>query len=129
MERKGKYFNTIYISSVLITLAGIVLVLAKVYSYIGLLLLFFGGLIFLHALGARRKEIITDEMTEWISGKAANLSYMVTLSAITVLLAIDIYIANIFETYIALGIVMLAAVIARAVGEYYYEKVHKNLGS
>jgi uncharacterized membrane protein YecN with MAPEG domain len=81
MDRKGKYFNVIYIGSGLITLAGIVLVLAKVYSYIGLLF------------------------------------------------AIDIYRANVFETYIALGIVMLAAAIARAVGEYYYEKIHKNLGS
>lgn len=128
MDRKGKYFNVIYIGSGLITAAGIVLVLAKVYSYIGLLLLFFGGLIFLQALGARRKDIIKDEMTEWISGKAANLSFMVTLSTITVLLAIDIYRANFFETYIALGIVMLAAAIARVVGEYYYEKIDKKLG-
>lgn len=129
MDRKGKYFNVIYIGSGLITAAGVLLVLAKIYGYIGLILLFFGGLIFLQALGARRKEIIKDEMTEWISGKAANLSFMVTLSTITILLAIDIYRANFFETYIALGIVMLAMAIARAVGEYYYEKIHKNLGS
>ncbi|MBU3967875.1 MAG: DUF2178 domain-containing protein [Euryarchaeota archaeon] len=128
MDRKGKYFNAISVGSGLVTLAGIVLVLAKIYSYIGLILLFFGGLIFLQALGARRKEIIKDEMTEWISGKAANLSFMVTLSTITILLAIDIYRANFFETYIALGIVMLAAAIARAAGEYYYEKIHQNLG-
>lgn len=128
MDRKGKYFNAIYIGSGLITAAGVLLVLAKIYSYIGLILLFFGGLIFLQAIGARIKEIIKDEMTEWISGKAANLSFMVTLSTITVLLAIDIYRANFFETYIALGIVMLAAAIGRGAGEYYYEKIHKNLG-
>jgi amino acid transporter len=77
MDRKGKYFNAIYIGSGLITAAGVLLVLAKIYGYIGLILLFFGGLIFLQAL----------------------------------------------------GIVMLAAAIARAAGEYYYEKIHKNLGS
>ena len=129
MDRKGKYFNVIYIGSGLITAAGVLLVLAKIYGYIGLILLFFGGLIFLQALGARRKEIIKDEMTEWISGKAANLSFMVTLSTITILLAIDLYRPNFFETYIALGIVMLATAIARAVGEYYYEKIQKKLGS
>jgi uncharacterized membrane protein len=102
---------------------------SKIYGYIGLILLFFGGLIFLQAIGARRKEIIEDEMTEWISGKAANLSFMVTFSIINILLAIDIYRANFFETYIVLGIVMLATVIARVAGVYYYEKICKNLGS
>jgi hypothetical protein len=43
MDRKGKYFNTIYIGSGLITAAGVMLVLAKIYGYIGLILLFFGG--------------------------------------------------------------------------------------
>ncbi len=129
MDRKGKYFNVIYICSGLITAAGGLFLLAKIYGYIGLILLFFGGLIFLQARGARRKEIIEDEMTEWISGKAANLSFMVTLSTITILLAVDLYRANFFETYIALGIVMLATAIARGAGEYYYEKIHNNLGS
>jgi len=128
MDRKGKYFNIIYFGSGLITAIGVLLVLVKLYSYIGLIFLFFGGLIFLQALGARRKDIIKDEMTEWISGKAANLSFMVTLSTITILLAIDIYRENFFETYVALGIVMLATAIARGAGEYYYEKIHKNLG-
>ena len=128
MDRKGKYFNIIYLGSGLITAIGVLLVLVKLYSYIGLIFLFFGGLIFLQAFGVRRKDIIKDEMTEWISGKAANLSFMVTLSTITILLAIDIYRENFFETYVALGIVMLATAIARGAGEYYYEKIHKNLG-
>ncbi len=128
MEKSGKYNTIKIIASSIATAIGTILVLLKIYSHIGLILLSFGIVILSQSIEARKKEIISDELTEWISGKSAILSFLVTWSTIVLLLAVDIYKPNFLETYIALGIVMLAMVGARFAGIYYYEKISKNIG-
>lgn len=88
------------IISSIATAIGLILVLMKTYSYIGIILLSFGSLILLYYLGARKREITSDEF----------------------------YRPNFFETYIALGIVLLATTGARVAGEYNYGKVNKKIG-
>ncbi len=128
MEKPGKHNTGNIIVSSIATAIGLILVLTKTYSYIGIILLSFGSLILLYYLGARKKEITSDELTEWISGKAANISFCATYSTIVLLLAIDIYRPNFFETYIALGIVLLVTAGARVAGEYYYGKIKRDIG-
>lgn len=55
----------------------------------------------------RISGIVSDELTEWISGKSAVLSFWIGYSAIVLLLVIDIFHPSFFETYIALGIVLI----------------------
>lgn len=81
MEKPGKHNTENIIVSSIATAIGLILVLTKIYSYIGIILLSFGSLILLH-----------------------------------------------FETYIALGIVLLVTAGARVAGEYYYGKISKNVG-
>lgn len=129
MEKSGKYNMAKMIGSAIATTIGIVLVGIKTYDYIGIILLSFGSVILAFSLQAREKEITSDELTEWISGKSAMLAFWATWSTIVLLLAIDIYKPNFLETYIALGIVMLATVGALFFGMYYYGKIDKHLGS
>ncbi|MCX9012772.1 MAG: hypothetical protein OIN66_16850 [Candidatus Methanoperedens sp.] len=128
MDKSGKYDNIKIIGSAIATAIGLILLLAKAYLYIAMILISFGSIILVFSLEARRKGIISDELTEWISGKSANLSFTVTWSTIVLLLAIDLYKPGFLETYIALGIVMSAMVGARLAGVYYYEKISKNTG-
>ena len=123
-----KYNSIKIVVSSVATAVGLIMVLAKTYSYIGLVLLSFGSVILTFSLEARKKKIISDELTDWVSGKAAHLSYMATWSVIVLLLAIDIYNPNLLETYIVLGIVMGALVGSRFAGEYYYEKIKRKIG-
>lgn len=60
--------------------------------------------------------------------KAAVLSFWVAYSTIVLLLAIDIYKPDFFDTYIALGIVMMSMTITVIAGQYYYEKISKKIG-
>lgn len=127
--KKSEKYNAVKIAcSSVATAVGIILVLAKIYAYIGLILLAFGSVILIFALEARKKKITSDELTEWISGKSAHLSYMATWSAIVLLLAIDLYNPNLLETYIVLGILMGVMVGARFAGEYYYERIKRDKG-
>lgn len=126
---KKKYERVKIGVSTVCTAIGIILVLAKMYSYIGIILLSFGGAILTFTLEARRKEVVSDELTEWVAGKSASLSFLVTWATIILLLALDIYNPNLLETYIVLGIVMLAMVMARFGGEYYYGKMRKEIGT
>jgi hypothetical protein len=128
MEKPRKFNTERIIISSIATAIGLILVLTKTYSYIGIILLSFGGLILQYSLGERKKEITSDELTKWISGKSANISFWATYSTIVLLLAIDIYKPNFFETYIALGIVLLVTAGARVAGEYYYGKISKKIG-
>ncbi|SNQ61324.1 hypothetical protein [Candidatus Methanoperedens nitratireducens] len=128
MEKPGKHNKAKIILSLIATAIGLILVITKTYSYIGIILLSFGGLILQYSLGARKKEITTDELTEWISGKSANISFWATYSIIVLLLAIDIYSPDFFKTYIALGIVLLVTAGVRVAGEYYYGKISKKVG-
>ncbi len=128
MDKTGKYNTPKMIGSAVATIIGIVLVGSKTYAYAGIILLSFGSVILALSLQARDKKITSDELTEWISGKSAILSFWVTWSTIVLLLAIDIYKPNFLETYIALGIVMLATVGALFFGMYYYGKIKKNIG-
>jgi len=128
MENTGKYNTVKIIMSGIATAAGLILTLLKVYPHIGLILLSFGIVIFAFSLEERRKGIVSDELTEWISGKAAVLSFWVAYSTIVLLLAIDIYKPNFFETYIALGIVMISMTFTVIAGQYYYEKISKKIG-
>jgi len=128
MEKSGKYNTAKMIGSAITTIIGVVLVGDKTYGYVGLILLSFGGVILALSLEARKKEITSDELTEWISGKAAGWAFWATWSTIVLLLAADIYKPNFLETYIALGIVMLATVGALFAGIYYYGIVKKDIG-
>jgi len=128
MKKSGKYNTAKIVGSAVATAIGIVLVGSKVYGYIGTILLSFGGVILALSLEARSKKISSDELTEWIYGKSAVLSFWATWSTIILLLAVDIYKPNFLETYIALGIVMLATVGALLAGMYYYGRIKKNTG-
>lgn len=128
MGKSGKYNRTKMIGSAIATIIGVVLVGDKTYGYAGMILLSFGGVILALSLEARKKEITSDELTEWISGKAAVLAFWATWSTIVLLLAVDLYKPDFLETYIALGIVMLATVGALFAGMYYYGKVKKDIG-
>jgi hypothetical protein len=128
MEKPGKYNKIKMIGSAIATTIGILLVGSKTYDYLGMILLSFGSVMLVLSLKAREKEISSDELTEWISGKSAVLAFWATWSTIVLLLAVDIYRPNILETYIALGIVMLATVGALFFGLYYYGKIKKDIG-
>ncbi len=128
MDKSGKYDDIKIIGSAIATAIGLILTIAKMYSYIGIILLSFGGVILVYSLETRKKGIISDELTEWIAGKSAILSFNAAWATIVLLLAVDIYNPEILETYVSLGIVMFALVGARFVGEYYYEKISKNIG-
>lgn len=128
MERLRKYNKAKMIGSAIATIIGIVLVGDKTYDHIGIILLSFGSVILSLSLQAREKEITSDELTEWISGKSSVLAFWATWSTIVLLLAIDIYKPNFLKTYIALGIVMFAMVGALFAGMYYYGKIRKNVG-
>ncbi len=128
MGKPGKYNKAKIIGSAIATIIGVVLVGDKKYTHIGIILLSFGCVILALSLQARKKEITSDELTEWISGKSAVLAFWATWSTIVLLLAIDIYKPDFLETYIALGIVMLAAVGALFAGMYYYGRIKKNIG-
>lgn len=128
MDKSGKYTKAKMIGSAIATIIGVVLVGDKTYGYVGMILLSFGGVILALSLEAREKEITSDELTEWISGRAATWAFWATWSTIVLLLAVDIYEPNFLETYIALGIVMLATVGALFAGIYYYGKVKKDIG-
>ncbi len=128
MGKPGKYNKAKIIGSAIATIIGIVLVGEKTYSYVGIILLSFGSAILALSLQAREKEITSDELTEWISGKSAIMAFWATWSTIVLLLATDIYKPNFLETYIALGIVMLAMVGALFAGMYYYGRIKKNIG-
>jgi hypothetical protein len=128
MEKPGKHNTAKMIGSAIATTIGLVLVGIKTYDYIGIILLSFGGVILGLSLQAREKEITSDELTEWISGKSAVLAFWATWSTIVLLLAIDIYKPDYLPTYIALGIVMLATVGALFFGMYYYGKIKKDIG-
>lgn len=128
MEKPGKHNTAKMIGSAIASIAGIALLGDKTYGYVGMILLSFGSVILALSLQAREKEITSDELTEWISGKSAVLSFWATWSTIVLLLAIDMYKPNFLETYIALGIVMLATVGALFFGMYYYGKIKKDIG-
>ncbi len=128
MQNKGKYTTLKTAGSAIATVAGIILVGSKTYSHIGIILLSFGSVILALSLENKKTEITSDELTEWISGKSAVLSFWATWSTIVLLLAVDIYKPNLIETYIALGIVMLATVGALFAGMYYYGKIRKDVG-
>jgi hypothetical protein len=128
MENAGKYNTVKIIMSGIATAAGLILILLKFYPHIGLILLSFGIVILAFSLEERRKGIVSDELIEWISGKAAVLSFWVAYSTIVLLLAIDIYKPDFIETYIALGIVMISMTFTVIAGQYYYEKISKKIG-
>ncbi len=128
MQNKGKYTTLKIAGSAIATVAGIILVGSKTYSHIGIILLSFGSVIYALSLEKGKNEITSDELTEWISGKSAVMSFWATYSTIVLLLAIDIYRPGFFETYITLGIVMLSAVAALFAGLYYYGKIRKDVG-
>lgn len=128
MQNAGKYRTLKMAGSAIATVAGIILVGSKTYAHIGIILLSFGSVILALSLEERKKEITSDELTEWISGKSAVLSFWATWSTIVLLLAIDIYRPNLIETYIALEIVMLATASALFAGMYYYGKIRKDIG-
>ncbi|HEY9247463.1 MAG TPA: hypothetical protein VIO11_11510 [Candidatus Methanoperedens sp.] len=128
MKKPEKYSTIKMILSAIATIAGIILVGSKTYSHVGMILLSFGSIVLALTLRARTKEITSDELTEWIDGKSAVLAFWATYSTIVLLLALDLYRPNFFETWIALGIVMIAAVGALFFGEYYYGKVRKDMG-
>ena len=128
MGKPGKYNTAKIIGSAIATAIGIVLVGEKTYGHIGMILLSFGSVILGLSLQAREKEVTSDELTDWISGKSAVLAFWATYSTIVLLLAIDIYNPDVLETYIALGIVMLATVGALFAGMYYYGRIKKNIG-
>jgi uncharacterized membrane protein len=128
MEQPQKYNKAKMIGSAIATIIGIVLTGEKTYGYVGIILLSFGSVILALALQERKKEITSDELTEWIDGKSAVLAFWTTWSSIVLLLAIDIYKPNFLETYIALGIVMLATVGALFFGMYYYGRIKKDIG-
>ena len=128
MQNGGKYTTLKMTGSAIATVAGIILVGSKTYSHIGIILLSFGSVILALSLEKRKKEITSDELTEWISGKSAVMSFWATWSTIVLLLAVDLYKPDLIETYIALGIVMLAAVGALYAGMYYYGKIRKDAG-
>ncbi len=128
MEKAGKYNTAKLIGSAIATAIGIVLVGFKIYSYIGVILLSFGSVILALSLQVRKKEITSDELSEWIDGKSAVMAFWATWSTIVLLLAVDLYRPNFIETYIALGIVMMANVCALFFGMYYYGKVRKDIG-
>ncbi|NJD76394.1 MAG: DUF2178 domain-containing protein [Candidatus Methanoperedens sp.] len=128
MEKAGKYNKAKLIGSAIATAVGILLVGLKTYSYIGIILLSVGGAILALSLQARKKEIVSDELTEWVEGKSAVLAFWATWSTIVLLLAIDLYRPDFIETYMALGIVMVAAVGAMFFGVYYYGKIKRNIG-
>ncbi len=128
MANSGKYDSIKIIGSATATAIGLILVLTKTYSYIGIILLSFGSVILIYSLETRKKGIISDELTEWIAGKSAILSFNATWATIVLLLAVDIYNPEILETYISLGIVMFVLVGARFAGEYYYGKIRKDVG-
>ena len=128
MEKPGKYNKAKMIGSAIATIAGIVLTGEKTYGYVGMILLSFGGVILALSLQERKKEITSDELTDWIIGKSAGPAFWATWSSIVLLLAIDIYKPNFLETYIALGIVMLATVGALFFGMYYYGRIKKDIG-
>ncbi len=117
------------IVSSIATIIGAISVILKTYSPIGIILFSFGCVILALALEARKKEITSDELTEWISGKAAVWAFWATWSSIVILLAVDIYKPDFLETYVSLGIVMITTVVALYAGMYYYGKINKNLGS
>ncbi len=129
MERKGNYNTSKLIVSLIATIIGAISIILKMYSHIGMILFSFGAVILALSLEARKKEITSDELTEWISGKAAVWAFWATWSSIVLLLAFDLYRPDLLETYIALGIVMIATVSALYAGMYYYGKINKNLGS
>ncbi len=128
MEKSGKYNTAKLIGSAIATAIGIVLVGGKTYGYAGMILLSFGSVILALSLQARKKEITSDELSEWIDGKSAVLSFWAAWSTIVLLLAVDLYKPDFLETYIALGIVMLATVGALFTGMYYYGKIKKDIG-
>lgn len=128
MKKPGKYNKVKMIGSAIATAVGIVMAADKTYGYVGIILLSFGSIILALSLQAREKEITSDELTEWISGKSAVLAFWATWSTIVLLLAIDMYSPHFLETYIALGIVMLATVGALFFGMYYYGKIKKDIG-
>ncbi len=128
MEKAGKYNTAKLIGSAIATAIGIILVGSKTYSYIGMILLSFGGVILALSLHARKKEITSDELTEWIDGKSAVLAFWATWSTTVLLLAVDLYRPNFIETWIALGIVMMTTASALFFGMYYYGKVRKDIG-
>ncbi len=128
MGKPGKYNTVKLIGSAIATTIGIVLVGFKTYSYIGMILLSFGGVILALSLQARKKEITSDELTEWIDGKSAVLAFWATWSTTVLLLAFDLYRPSFIETWIALGIVMATTVGTLFFGMYYYGKVKKDIG-
>ncbi len=128
MGKPGRYNTAKIIGSTIASIAGIALLGDKTYGYIGMILLSFGSVILALSIQAREKGITSDELTEWISGKSAVLAFWTTWSTIIILLAIDMYKPGFFETYIALGIVMLATVGALFFGMYYYGKLKKDIG-
>ena len=128
MGKPGKYNTAKIIGSAIATMTGIVLTGEKTYGYLGMLLLSFGSVILALSLQERKKDITSDELTEWISGKSAVLAFWATWSTIVLLLAIDMYKPDLLETYIALGIVMLATVGALFFGMYYYGRIKKDIG-
>ncbi len=93
-----------------------------------MILLSFGSVILALSLQVRKKEITSDELTEWIDSKSAVLTFWATWSTIVLLLAFDLYMPNLLETWIALGIIMMAATGALIFGLYYYGKVRKDVG-
>lgn len=128
MDKSRRYDNIKIIGSAIATAVGLILVIAKTYGYIGIILLSFGSVILIYSLETRKKGIISDELTEWIAGKSAILSFNAAWAAIVLLLAVDIYNPEILETYVSLGIVMFVLVGARFAGEYYYGKIRKDVG-
>jgi len=91
MQNGGKYTTLKMTGSAIATVAGIILVGSKTYSHIGIILLSFGSVILALSLEKRKKEITSDELTEWISGKSAVMSFWATWSTIVLLLAVDLY--------------------------------------
>ncbi len=129
MIGRGK-FNTIkIIGSAIASIAGIVLVGSKIYGYAGVILLSFGLVVLGFSLQEREKKITSDELTDWIDGKSAVLAFWATWSSIVLLLSIDMYKPGFLETYIALGIVMLATVSGLFFGMYYYGRLRNHIGS
>ncbi len=128
MGKPGKYNTVKMIGSAIANIAGIALLGDKTYSYVGIILLSFGSVIFALSLQARKKEITSDELTEWIDGKSAVMAFWATWSTIVLLLAVDMYKPGFLEIYMVLGIVMMATVGALFFGVYYYGKLRKDIG-
>ena len=125
--RKSLLFNSIL--SIIVISIGIYLRFSEISEAASVMFLALGGGlfgIFIHRI--IKKEIISDELTEWAEGKAAYFTFWASIVIIAILITYIEYKQNIVDVVGVLLILAISMLLIFAISFAYFEKIKRMKG-